>query len=145
MHQFKLIYLKRRNIVKSVVSLLNARRLKNRYGHLNAEKQHHIQGALHVSPASFAKELQRRIRIEEAHQKFFDACQVQKEEFLYEDLIKMPDIFFKTLLNFLSVPPKRLHGKFYKNTPDNLREAIENFSEIQTLLKGTSFEPMLLE
>lgn len=144
-HQFKLIYLKRKNLLKSIISELNAIRLKKKHGIYNAENTNQIQGSIYIDPEKFITHLQQRLLSETAHETFFNACQLSKHIFYYEDMIKSELLFFQELLFYLNVEPISLQGKFHKNTPDNISDAIANYDEIRTLIKGTLFEQYLVD
>lgn len=142
---FRLVYLRRRNTVKAVVSLLNAERLQRRTGRLNAERPSQRLDSFIIDPEAFASTLHRRIRLEAAHHTFYEAYDGPKRALYYEGLLSDHDGILNDLLEFIGVELVELRGRFHKSTPDNLREAIRNFDELRTLLSGTSFESMLLE
>ena len=140
---FKLIYLKRKNIIKSVLSLCNAHNLRREYGIWNAEHENRVLGAVHVDPEVFVRKLKERILLESAHEKFYEAYGGEKKIWYYEDLVSDQDGVFCALQNYLNVTHLQLSGKFFKNTPDTLSDAIENYDEIRNLFIGTSFEQFL--
>lgn len=47
------------------------------------------------------------------------------------------------LLHFLGVERNPLQGRFFKNTPDKLQDAILNYDEIRHLFLNTYFERFL--
>ena len=142
-HRFKLIYLKRRNIVKSVLSLYNAERLRKKYRSSNAENEHQIQGPIYIDPERFIQDLERREKLERAHEKFYQAFGLDKQIFYYEDLIQSQNLCLSHLLAFLGVKGIPLKGKFLKNTPDSLCDAVLNYEEFHKRLSGTRFEHCL--
>ena len=142
---FRLIYLKRRNIIKSVLSACNARRLRRKYGLSNAEKTRQVLGPVYVEPEAFLVEFGRRARIERGHEIFFEAYKFEKRMSYYEDLLDNQETFFRDLLGYLGVGFAPLTGKFVKNTPDKLSTAIRNYGEIRSLFSGTCFERLFDE
>ena len=141
-HKFRLIYLKRRNLIKSALSMLNARRLVGKYGdgNWNASHKEQVQGAFYVPPDALIAQLQKRIRLEAWHQRFFDLYAENKQQFFYEDLLEDEAKFMRRLLSFLDVDDKTVQGLFFKNTPDQLEQAILNYDEIRSLFVNTYFE-----
>jgi hypothetical protein len=103
-------------------------------------KKDQAQGAIYIEPRRFLKELEERIEIEIAHENFFEAYELEKRVFYYEDLMDDRETFFRRLLEFLEVPFRDLRGRFFKNTPDRLSDAIRNYGEIRNLFSGTCFE-----
>lgn len=138
-HAFKLIYLTRKNLVKSAVSELNAERLRKQYRRSNAQIQAHVQGSLYVAPRILERELRRREKLTQAHCLFYKACQTVKYTFYYEDLLADQAPFFHTLFAVLEVSPRPHRGNFLKNTPDDLSDAIENYTEIRQYFQDTRF------
>lgn len=141
----KLLYLKRRNVIKSVLSVCNAQRLHRRYRLWNAEYRDQVQGALYIEPERFAEELYRRLQIERGHELFFEAYDLEKRIFYYEDLLGDQEAFFHHLLAYMGVDFRDMKGTFLKNTPDRLSEAIINYEEIRSLFAGTHFEQFFEE
>ncbi len=63
----------------------------------------------------------------------------------YEDLLADPDATFHQLLAFLGLPPAPLEAATLKNTSDDLRDVITNFTELRARYVGTRYEPMFDE
>ena len=144
---FRLVYLKRRNIVKAVVSELNVSRLRRRFGPgvSNVCSRDHVLGHLHVDPEQLVAKLRRRIEREEAHERFYKSYPASKIRLFYEDLLADRSGFFARLLSFLKLPDLPLKGRFVKSLPDDLRVGIRNYSEIRHLLSETHFQQLLEE
>ena len=141
-NKFCLIYLKRRNVIKSAISMLNAHRMVRTFGpaHWNASDQKQVQGAFYISPGALLKQLEARICYEKWHQTFFTAYKKKKKVFYYEDLLQNERDFFFQILDFLGVDDAKMEGRFFKNTPDRLEDAILNYDEIRHLFAGTYFD-----
>jgi hypothetical protein len=144
---FRLVYLKRRNIVKAVVSELNVNRLRRHVGPgvSNVCSREHIPGPLHVEPEQLVSKLRRRIEREEVHERFYRSYQAPKIRLFYEDLLSDRSSFFTRLLGFLKLPDLPLQGRFVKSLPDDLRAGIRNYSQIKQLLSDTHFRQLLEE
>lgn len=143
-HNIKLIYLSRLNIVKSVVSKLNALRMRALKGKSNADSRRDVLGPIQVDLNEFAMYLHQREKSEAWHSWFFEQHSGPKINLLYENLMKNEDTFFKCFFNFLNVEPS-LAGtqetRFFKNTPDRLSEAVLNYDELLNQYIGTAYEP----
>lgn len=141
-YRFRLIYLKRRNIIKSALSMLNAHHLVREYGdgHWNASRKGQVQGAFYVPPDDLLTQLQERIHLEKWHQRFFDLYEEDKIQLSYEDMLQDEGHFMSRMLGFLQVQQNTLRGRFLKNTPNRLQDAILNYDEIQRLFLNTYFE-----
>jgi len=146
-HDFTLIYLKRRNILKSVVSLLNMQRLLSVFGPGNSNAVHpdRVQGPIYVDPERFAAFLRERVQREEWHDRFYEAYEGDRQTFFYEDLLEDLDRFLDEVQRVLGLTPVPLVGSLYKNTPDRLSDAIVNYEEICGLVRGSPFERYLHE
>lgn len=146
-HKFRLLYLKRHNVIKSALSKLNGRRLVKKYGdgHWNALRKEQVQGAFYVPPNALLTQLEERIRFEKWHQCFFELYQGYKKQFYYEDLLRDEKHFMLQVLNFLDVEDCALQGRFFKNTPDALQDAILNYDEIRKLFSNSYFDRFFVE
>jgi hypothetical protein len=144
---FRLVYLKRRNIIKAVVSELNANRLREKFGMgvSNARSEKQVLGPLHVDLGQLVAKLRRRIRREEMHEEFYRKYTRHKIRLHYEDLLGDQSRFLARLLDFLELDDQPMKGRFLKALPDRLREAIQNYQEVKHLLAGTHFEQLLDE
>ena len=144
-HDYKMVYLKRKNIVKSVVSKLNQERLLREYGpgNSNISDRNRVQKALHVHPPEFLETLRFRIKLESWHDRFAAAYGAEKRTVFYEDLLDSPEEYFGPILELLGVKPLKLSGEYIKHTPDRLSEAIENYDEIVELARGTRYAELL--
>jgi len=144
---FGLIYLKRRNIVKAVISELNVDRLRKRFGMgvSNARSAEQILGPMHVDLGQLVRKLRRRIRREEDHEAFYQRHEGARIRLYYEDLLRDQAGFFAKLLDFLQLENLPMNGRFEKGVSDNLQEAIQNYRQVKRLLAGTHFEQLLGE
>jgi hypothetical protein len=64
--------------------------------------------------------------------------------FDYEDLISDTHSFFTKMFYLLGVAPISYKTRFFKHTPDELPEAIENFRELQAFYAGTRHEKFVV-
>jgi hypothetical protein len=135
---FRLIYLKRYNILKSVVSDLNAARLQMRHdGISNASRPDQVQGGIHVDFAEFERRLYRRQLAESLHRWFFDSYDLPKLALAYEDLLADETGTMAALCDFIAVERRALSSTFLKNTPPLLSEAVLNYDAFADRLKNS--------
>ena len=139
-HCYKLIHLKRNNIIKSVVSELNAHKLYQKHKTWNATNQQQIQKSVYIPPKKFYQTLKNRVIKEREHQQFYNAYTGDKKTYYYEYLQENHDAFLYDLFDYLNLMPQKIKGDFFKNTSPQLQDAIQNYDEIKALLKGTYFE-----
>ena len=63
----------------------------------------------------------------------------------YENLLKNEQECVQSVFNFLDVPNHQVTGKTRKNTNDDLRQVIENFSDLCEYYRGTRYADMFVE
>ncbi len=141
----RLIYLDRRNDVKHAISRITARRLKDTTGRWN---RYDGDARLDAFAVDF-DDFQTRLDDVEAEKATIAEYVGQVDRPLlhldYEDLLADPDATFHQLLAFLGLPPAPLEAATLKNTSDDLRDVITNFTELRARYAGTRYEPMFDE
>ena len=141
---YRLIYLYRRNILKSIVSHLNSLRLREKFpGMSNAVSEDQVMGQIEVDLPAFDYLLKFRKISESLHHWFFDNFAGDKIKMSYEELLEDEAAFSTRTLRFIGVEQQQLHGAFYKNTPDTLREAVTNYAEFAAKFQGTEYAGFL--
>lgn len=138
---FRLIYLRRQNPLKAVLSWINGQRLAAKTAHWNARHPGEIQGPVSVDMRDFKEGLRRRQTVESLHRWFFDNYQRRKTSVFYEDMLRNPQAFLEQVLNFLGSPSVQsaFVGCFLKNTPDSLRTAVLNYDDLVAEFGKTEF------
>ena len=141
----RVIHMTRRNVVKLAVSRFNRRRLEETTGHANIRPDQGRLGKFRV-PTTFTEteiaQLELRLR---AVEEFNEQLGLASMEIVYEDLLVDPDAIASQVAAFLGVPHVPAPGYLQKNTPDDLRLALENYDEIAEHLAGTRYASMLSE
>jgi LPS sulfotransferase NodH len=140
-----IIQMRRRNMVKAVVSRINAKRLYDASGKWNLYKESDRMPALEIDPDQFEKYLEERRQADQELDDFIAELDLPKMKVEYEDLLLNRDQEIKKLLNFIRVTPKQLQGRTLKNTQDNLQEVVLNFNELRDRYTGSVYEPMFNE
>jgi LPS sulfotransferase NodH len=139
---FRMIYMRRRNVLKAALSSMNATRLNKKTGAWNAAKESNVQGALNVDLVKFNQELEHRELVDSLHDWFYAHYQGYKQTVYYEDMLEDEGDFLSSIFNFLDVPltmPRVLRRRFHKNTPDHLEGAVRNYQEFKTYFADTPY------
>jgi LPS sulfotransferase NodH len=140
-----IIQMRRRNMVKAVVSRINARRLYETSGHWNLYKESDRMPPLAIDPQQFDQYLEERRQADQALDNYTNGLGLPKIKVEYEDLLVNRDRAMKELFAFIKVRPQQLQGKTLKNTQDNLREVVVNFDILRDRYAGTVYGPMFDE
>ncbi len=157
----RVIMLYRRNLLKQAVSRANMLRIKARFeGCSNVlqydpsagpavEKKFHEPFEIDVSKTiAYAK----RLKSDESRfRQSIEAVSPPGRDLplmsvYYEDLLKDHDATVRQVFEFLDVDPAAPVIQISrKATPNDLSQVIANFGELESLVRGTEFEPMLYE
>ena len=140
-----IIQMRRRNVVKAVVSRINARRLYEASGHWNLYKESDRLPPLDIDPLQFDQYLEERRQADQALDDYAAGLGLPKIKVEYEDLLVNRDRAMNELFSFIKVRPQQLQGKTLKNTQDDLREVVLNFDALRARYAGTAYEPMFDE
>jgi LPS sulfotransferase NodH len=136
----KLIFLKRRNRIKTVVSMFRSRLLKEKVGDYNARSKALSLGKLPLDPDKFDELLKMREALDDKLEEFVDTLGLPTLEMFYEELLADETSFFQRIYEFLGVPYAEGRGETVKNTSDDLRESVENYEELKSRYAGTPYE-----
>lgn len=140
-----IIQMRRRNMVKAVVSRINARRLYEASGHWNLYKESDRLPPLDIDPLQFDQYLEERRQADQALDDYAAGLGLPKIKVEYEDLLVNRDRAMNELFSFIKVRPQQLQGKTLKNTQDDLREVVLNFDALRARYAGTAYELMFDE
>lgn len=141
----RIIQMRRRNMVKAVVSRINARRLYEASGNWNLYKESDRLPPLDIDPLQFDRFLEERRQADQALDDYVAGLDLPKIKVEYEDLLVNRDRVMKELFAFIKVRPQQLQGRTLKNTQDDLREVVLNFDALRARYAGTDFQPMFDE
>ena len=140
-----IIQMTRNNIVKAVISRINARRLYEATGYWNLYKEEQRMPPLIIDLDEFDQFLKEREEAIKELNEFTGALELPKTEIVYEDLLQDKDIVLERLYAFLNIEPKAVESKPLKHTSDDLREAVDNFDELRAKYAGTKYKAMFDE
>ena len=140
------IQLQRENLVKAVVSTINARRLHKASGNWNLLKESDRLPAFRIDVNLFDRMLQERIRWDKELEGYVSSLMLPKVKLNYEELLRDEDTFTQKVFEFIGVETQSsLKGKTLKNTNDDLRNVILNFDELCATYAGTRYQEMFTE
>lgn len=140
-----LIQMRRRNMVKAVISRINARRLYEASGKWNLYKESDRMPPMEIDPHQFDQFLEERRLADLELDNFIAGLDLPKIKVEYEDLLVNRDFVMNKLFAFIDVPPQPLQGKTLKNTQDNLREVVLNFDDLRGHYTDSVYEVMFDE
>jgi LPS sulfotransferase NodH len=139
------IQMRRRNLVKAVVSRINARRLYEASGKWNLYKESDRMPPTVFDPEQFDQYLQERQQSDQELEDYVAQLQLPKIKVEYEDLLQNRDRVLRQVFAFLKIRPWPVEGKTLKHTQDDLREVILNFDDLRSRYAGTRYEAMFDE
>jgi hypothetical protein len=140
-----IVQMRRRNMVKAVVSRINARRLYEASGNWNLYKESDRLPPLAIDYEEFDQFLLERKQADQALDAYVSGLDLPKIKVDYEDLLVNREKIMQNLFAFIKVRPQQLQGKTLKNTQDDLREVVLNFDDLRARYAGTAYEPMFDE
>lgn len=141
----KIILMQRKNLIKAVVSRINARRLYEATGNWNLYKETDRRPPMRIDLAEFDQFIKEREDAERDLREYSASLALPLLQIVYEDLLINKEQTLNQVLSFLKVSVQPLHEKTMKHTSDNLRDVIENFDEVQNHYTGTPYAAMFDE
>lgn len=141
----KIVRMQRRNLVKAVVSRVNARRLYEATGKWNLYDKSDRMPPFAIEPAKFQGYIQEREQAEQALDDYVVRLSLPSVTISYEDLLLDKDAVLVELFAFLGVPAHSVKGKPLKHTSDDLQDVVLNFDELRDSVAGTRYAPMFDE
>lgn len=141
----KIIHMQRKNRVKVTVSEINCNILHQKTNYYNIYKEEDRLAPVSIDVEQFKRVLKMREDLDSQLKHFVEELRLPTLELYYEDILRdEADVLHRTY-NFLGVPPILTKGTSFKNTSDNLREALLNFDELRAEFIGTPYENMFDE
>ena len=141
----KIILMQRKNLIKAVVSRINARRLYEATGNWNLYKESDRRPPMVIYLAEFDQFGKEREDAERELREYAHSLGLPLLQIVYEDLLISKEQTINQVLSFLKVKIMPLHEKTIKHTSDDLREVIENFDEVRNHFSGTRYASMFDE
>lgn len=141
----KIIHMQRRNRIKVTVSEINCNVLYQRTNYYNVYKEQDQLPPISIELEHFKKILKMREDLDNRLSNYVADLGLPILEIYYEDLLIDERSTLKNTYEFLGVPARHTRGKSFKNTSDDLRQALLNFNELRTAFAGTPYESMFDE
>ena len=141
----RILFGKRRNLVKMVVSWLRSEQLYHATGKWNLYSQQDQLGPLYIDIDKFQIRLDQVEHRRSVLERFVHDLDLPVLPVEYEELLVDPSRVLDQVLSFLNLSPQKLEGRSKKNTSDDLRQAVTNFNEMRSQFTGTKYEHMFDE
>jgi hypothetical protein len=141
----RIIVLHRRNSIKHVVSQLNSYRIHDVTGYWNLYKTEDRLPPATIDVAEFDRRLDQVEKEKRALESYAKNTDLPTLWLYYEDLLVDLRGTLDQIFSFLGVRFEPTQSKCYKNTSDDLREALSNFHELRSHYVGTPYEQMFDE
>ena len=144
----RLLSLKRRNLVKQVVSNLNALRTRELTGKAHAyRKEDILVDTFEIDLPHFDAHLRRLLERTAAQDRFVEERPWLSMEVFYEDLISGRESTIRRIAEFLETQKASIEidppGKPLKQSPTDLRSLVTNFGALRARYTGTVFQTMI--
>jgi len=139
------LFMRRRNRIKCVVSQIRSRMLKERTNLYNAYRKQDRLPAVEIPPDLFDRLLRERERLDAELESFVAQLDLPRLDIFYEDILIDESGLKQRVLEFLGVPHRDTRAQTFKNTSDDLRESVTNLESLKANYAGTAYEPMFDE
>jgi len=141
----RVVSLERENHVKTAVSIIRARRLKDATGRWNKYSTDTELEAFDIDVEDFERRLERSRARKQATADYAVSLGLPFMRLTYEQLLTDPSGSFAAVFDFLGVDPMTVESNSLKVTSDDLRASVRNFDELRDHYVGTPLEPMFDE
>ncbi len=141
----RIIHMQRRNRVKVAISEINCNVLHARTGMYNVYKEDDRLPPIRIEAADFTHTLAMREQLDGDLKRFVADLHLPTLDVYYEDILLDEPGTLKNVYEFIGVSPRMTTGSSYKNTNDDLRNALLNFEELKASVSGTPYEEMFDE
>ena len=142
---WKIIYLKRNNILRQAISNQYASR-KGKFFFHKSEQHHLRKGKVKINGTRALKEAYEReyySREEDKIMQDLDCCRIVYERDLLQQSFHQRTL--NRIFKYLGVRTVSVTSELIRMVPNRLDEVIENFQELQSVLQGTSLEHLLYD
>jgi LPS sulfotransferase NodH len=140
-----IILLRRRNVIKQVVSRINSFRLYDTTGDWNLYNEGNRLPPATIDPVSFKETLEEVEKERQELERYVELLDLPTLSLYYEDLLVDQRATLERICSFLGVAYESLQGQAIKHTADDLRQAVSNFEELRLQYIGTRYEEMFDE
>ncbi|MGZ4677069.1 MAG: hypothetical protein ACXVLO_08330 [Acidimicrobiia bacterium] len=141
----RVICLNRENHVKSAVSMIRARMLKDTTGRWNKYTPDTELDAFDIDPDDFEERLRLTSERKAATVDYAENLGLPYLGITYEQLLTDAADTFARVFEFLGVAPRPVTSNTLKVTSDDLRKSVRNFDDLRARYSGTEYEAMFDE
>jgi LPS sulfotransferase NodH len=143
-HEFgcRVLYMTRRNVIKAVLSTMNAERRFAATGEWNQLPGMPILGPLEVSPQQMDDYLRFRLENEARLAQFIESLESPIMKLDYEELLRDEDAVLQSVCEFLGITSREGSSHILKQTDDDLTKALLNYDELRAYYRATPYEEM---
>jgi LPS sulfotransferase NodH len=134
----KIIHLTRRNLLRTVISMLVAAKTGVYVAH--DQKELPKNASIEIDTADCIQRMKRIQEYEQQVREWFSKHSVH--EMVYENLADQQDIETDQVLKFLGVDTMPLQGRLVRQSK-SLKDSVANYDELVTALSGTEFASFL--
>ncbi|WP_424494761.1 sulfotransferase domain-containing protein [Salinimicrobium sp. GXAS 041] len=139
----KIIHLKRENVIRSQLSLLIAHKTQT-WGVTPTMKDTPIdQKKIAVNIEEFLKDIRKTKLWEKDTALIFSEHPYM--EVMYKDIITDKDKTMEKIFKFLEVPDQKTTSDLRKQNPEEIRDLVYNYNELESALRNTEFYHLLKE
>jgi LPS sulfotransferase NodH len=132
----------RRNVIKAVLSTMNAERRFAATGEWNQLPGMPILGPLEVSPQQMDDYLRFRLENEARLAQFIESLESPIMKLDYEELLRDEDAVLQSVCEFLGITSREGSSHILKQTDDDLTKALLNYDELRAYYRATPYEEM---
>ncbi len=141
----RIILMRRRNVIKQVVSRFNSHRLYEATRDWNLYDEEDRLPPATIDLTWFSGSLEEIEEEKRELESYVRDLGVPMLSLYYEDLLVDRQATLERVFSFLGVRFEPVWGRCNKNTNDDLREAVSNFDELRSHYVGTPYEQMFDE
>ncbi len=138
-HKILIIHIQRENLLRRYLSYHLAKKTDSWSSNTSEYKLSPIK----LNPENILNEI-REMQKKVNHHRHFQKTNPYLD-ITYEDLSEFPDRTLSRIWNTLNEKPVQLKTELVKQNPYPLVKMISNYQEIETALKGTSYEWMMID
>jgi|GEM_PF-1019814 len=143
-HEFgcRVLYMTRRNVIKAVLSTMNAERRFAATGEWNQLPGMPALGPLEVSPQHMDGYLRFRLEKEAVLARFIESLESPIMRLDYDELLANEAAVLRSVCEFLGISSREGASRVLKQTDDDLAKALLNYEELRNYYRATPYEEM---
>lgn len=141
----RVVHLVRLNVVKQVISMMRGELIFETTGKWNIYNPDEAIPAISLDVDNFLIRLRKTELRRKKLYDFVREIDLPVLRIYYEQLLVQPDPTFRRILRFLDVSEQELRAQTQKNTNDDLRMIVSNFTELRACVTEQRYQSMFDE